>query len=477
MKTFFSFKFYLILLISLTSLNSFAQNSKINKPYQLTGQKYIGVDGFADIVEELLPTVVNIASSQESSYKSIVEEEYGINSSRSFDKNKEIDSRTKVSSIGSGFLISSDGYIVTNGHVIEDSNDININLFDGSKYKAKIIGIDKKTDLALLKISTNKELKFARFGDSNKARIGDWIIVIGNPYGLGGSVSAGIISARGRDINNGQLDDYIQTDASINKGNSGGPLFNTKGEVIGISSSIYSPSGGSVGIGFATTSSNAIQIIRQLKDIGEVSRGWIGISVQDVTEYLADSLRLERVRGAFVSDVASGGPSDKAGIIPTDIIIKFDDQEVEDMRSLPKIVAKTPIGKLVKVNIWRQGKIKVLNLMIERAKDEDKTEVKKNETRNLDKKPIANPQFLGITLNEYRTNNIEGLLISDVASKTEAYDKGLIAGDIILSVNQIPVSSIDNFKEIIRDSSQKNKKAFLFVKRNENNFAIVLNLK
>lgn len=357
MKTLFSFKFYLIIALSFISLNGFAQNNKIARNYQLSGQKNIGVDGFADIVEELLPTVVNISSSQESSYKSIVEEEYGINSSRSLDK-KDIDSRAKISSIGSGFLISSDGYIVTNGHVIEDSNDININLFDGSKYKAKIIGIDKKTDLALLKISTNKELRYARFGDSNKARIGDWTIVIGNPYGLGGSVSAGIISARGRDINNGQLDDYIQTDASINKGNSGGPLFNTKGEVIGISSSIYSPSGGSVGIGFATPSSNAIQIIRQLRDIGEVSRGWIGISVQDVTEDLADSLRLDRVRGAFVSDVASGGPSDKAGIIPTDIIIRFDEQDVEDMRSLPKIVSKTPIGKYVKVHIWRQGKSK-----------------------------------------------------------------------------------------------------------------------
>lgn len=477
MKSFFSFKFYLILALSLISINGFAQNMKNVRSYQPSGQKSIGIDGFADIVEELLPAVVNISSSQETSYRSIVEEEYGINSSRSFDKSKDIDSKTKLSSIGSGFLISSDGYIVTNGHVIEDSNDININLFDGSKYKAKIIGIDKKTDLALLKISTNKELKFARFGDSNKAKIGDWTIVIGNPYGLGGSVSAGIISARGRDINNGQLDDYIQTDASINKGNSGGPLFNTKGEVIGISSSIYSPSGGSVGIGFATPSSNAIQIIRQLRDMGEVSRGWIGISVQDVTEDLADSLRLDRVRGAFVSDVANGGPSDKAGIIPTDIIIKFDEQEVEDMRSLPKIVAKTPIGKYVKVYVWRQGKIKILNLMIERAKEDDKIEVKKTETRNIDKKTVVSSQFLGITLNEYRGNNIEGLIINDVAPKSEAFDKGMIVGDIILSVNQIPVNSIDEFKEIIRESSQKNKKAFLFVKRNENNFAVVLNLK
>ena len=476
MKTPFSLKIFFILALSLITINSYSQNNKTNRSYQLSAQKNIGFDGFADIVEELLPTVVNISSSQDSSYKSIIEEEYGINSSRSFDK-KDIDTRAKISSIGSGFLISADGYIVTNGHVIEDSNDINVNLFDGSKYKAKIIGIDKKTDLALLKISTNKELKFARFGDSNKARIGDWTIVIGNPYGLGGSVSTGIISARGRDINNGQLDDFIQTDASINKGNSGGPLFNIKGEVIGISSSIFSPSGGSVGIGFATPSSNAIQIIRQLRDIGEVSRGWIGISVQDVTDDLADSLRLERVRGAFVSDVANGGPSDKAGIIPTDIIIKFDEQDVEDMRSLPKIVAKTPIGKYVKVHIWRQGKIKILNLMIERAKEDEKIEIKKTENRSIDKKPMVNPQFLGLTLNEYRSNNIEGLVINDITPKSEAFDKGLISGDIILSVNQIPVNSIDGFKEIIRDASQKNKKAFLFVKRNENNFAVVLNLK
>ena len=231
--------------------------------------------------------------------------------------------KKKISSIGSGFIISKDGLIVTNNHVIEESSEIIVNLNDGSKYKAKIIGVDKKTDLALLKISADKDLKFVKFGDSTKARIGDWIIVIGNPYGLGGSVSVGIVSARSRDINNGQVDDFIQTDAAINKGNSGGPLFNSRGEVIGISTAIFSPSGGNVGIGFATPSATAAQIIKQLKEQGEVTRGWLGVSVQDISEEIAQSMQMEGVKGVFVVEVTKDGPADKAGILPADVITKF----------------------------------------------------------------------------------------------------------------------------------------------------------
>ena len=271
------FSYFLISTIFLSffsPLSSSAQTNavKIRKEkkarsiYQNLPSKNQIIPSFADTVEELLPTVVNISTSQDQ-YNSpsfnddklqIIEDLKKGGDSLS---NREVESRKKITSIGSGFIISSDGYIVTNGHVIEDSSDINVNLYDGSKYKAKMIGVDKKTDLALLKINPSKELKYAKFGNSNLARIGDWAIVIGNPYGLGGSVSIGIISARGRDIKNGQSDEYIQTDAAINKGNSGGPLFNSHGEVIGISSAIYSPSGGSVGIGFATPSSNAVQII------------------------------------------------------------------------------------------------------------------------------------------------------------------------------------------------------------------------
>jgi serine protease Do len=462
-------------LITLFLLVSFSESAFSQPNYVSKNPSYL--PSFADTVEELLPTVVNISTSLDVS--SDLED---INNNKSYLDQRmnrnDVDVARKITSIGSGFLISSDGYIVSNSHVIEDSNDININLYDGSKYKAKIIGIDKKTDLALLKINTNKELKFAKFGDSNKARIGDWAIVIGNPYGLGGSVSIGIISARGRDINAGQLDEYIQTDAAINKGNSGGPLFNSKGEVIGISSAIYSPSGGSVGIGFATPSINAIQVINQLKDMGEVSRGWIGISVQDLTEDLADSIRLEKIRGAFVSDIVPNGPADKAGILPTDVIIRFDDQEIEDMKSLPKIVNKTPINKMVNVLVWRHGKIKSLNLIVEKALDDDSRYDYRKESKIPEKKSLPkNFQAFGISLSEHKSGNIEGLIVNDVLPKTEAYDKGIMSGDIIISINQNNVNSIESFKEIIKTASVKNKKIFLFLKRNNNNFAVVLNIK
>jgi len=461
------------LLFSLTLLSKFSFAQPVN--YQ---KNFITIPSFADTIEELLPRVVNISTSLD--VNSDLDDENISNKSYLDQRMNRGDqeSRRKITSIGSGFLISSDGYIVSNSHVIENSNDININLYDGSKYKAKMIGIDKKTDLALLKINTNKELKFAKFGDSNKARIGDWAIVIGNPYGLGGSVSIGIISARGRDINAGQLDEYIQTDAAINKGNSGGPLFNSKGEVIGISSAIYSPSGGSVGIGFATPSSNAIQVINQLRDMGEVSRGWIGVSVQDLTEDLADSIRLEKIRGAFVSDTVPNGPADKAGILPTDVIIRFNDQDIDDMKSLLKIVNRTPINKSVIVLVWRHGKIKNLTLIVEKTRDEDPKYDYKRESKSYEKKPLPKTiQTMGISMSEYKVGNVEGLIINEVLPKTEAYDKGIMNGDIIISVNQNNINSIESFKEILKNSSNKNKKIFLFVKRNDNNFAVVLNNK
>lgn len=490
-KIFFSY--FLILAVFLAIVYpslSFAQTKKFNnykeKNYQNIPNKIQLIPSFADTIDELLPTVVNIATSQDlyNNRNTIDEDKLQIiedlKKNNESLANRDFESRRKVTSIGSGFIISSDGYIVTNGHVIEDSNDINVNLYDGSKYKAKMIGVDKKTDLALLKINVNRELKFAKFGDSNKARIGDWAIVIGNPYGLGGSVSIGIISARGRDIKNGQSDEYLQTDAAINKGNSGGPLFNSNGEVIGISSAIYSPSGGSVGIGFATPSSNAIQIISQLRDQGEVSRGWIGVSVQDLTPELADSLRLEKVRGAFVSDVVVNGPADKAGILPTDVIIRFDEQDIEDMKSLPKIVSRTNAGKNVKILVWRHGKVKALNLQIEKARDDEaKADYKKYDPKFSEKKSTQKTlQILGLTLNEGKNPNIDlGLTIAEVANKSEAYDKGIMVGDIVLSANQNNVNSVDYFRELVKDSYQKNKKVFLFLKRGENNFAVALSVK
>ncbi len=430
--------------------------------------KQLATSGFADIIEELLPAVVNISATQEAPAIAITQV---VNSDKK-----------KSSSIGSGFFISKDGFIITNSHVIEDSEEIKVNLHDGSKYKAKLIGIDKRSDLALLKIESDKEFKFVKFGDSDKARIGDWVIVIGNPYSLGGSVSVGIVSARSRDINNGQYDELIQTDAAINKGNSGGPMFNSRGEVIGISTAIFSPSGGNVGIGFALPSASAIAIIKQLKDQGEVARGWLGVSVQDVSDDVAQSIHMDKNRGAFVTDVSNDSPADKAGILPTDIIIKFDDQEILDMKTLPKAVARTAIGKTVKITILRQGKIKNLEVKITRSPEE----TKKSDSFKTENKQIGkSTQFvLGLGLAEFNatvksnkdSSNIKGLLVVDVTAKSEASEKGVMFGDVILSANQTPVSSIEDLKMIINGAKKNTQKLFLFIKRGSKSYAVGLNI-
>lgn len=471
------------------------KDSFVNKTETTISPKQAGFSGFADIIEDLLPAVVNISATQEISNgnssgfdqnlladlpKSPLFEEFKNQLEERF--RGQPNNRKKISSIGSGFVISKDGLIVTNNHVVDDSDEITVSLNDGAKYKAKLIGVDKKTDLAVIKINPEKELKYVKFGDSTKSRIGDWLIVVGNPYGLGGSVSVGIVSARSRDINNGQSDDFIQTDAAINKGNSGGPLFNMKGEVIGVSTAIFSPSGGNVGIGFATPSSTAQQVVKQLTEQGEVTRGWLGVSVQDITAEIAESMKMDKVKGAFVNEITKDGPADKAGILPTDIITKFDDQEITEMKLLPKTVAKTAVGKTVNVTLLRRGKVKVLKVKVGKMKDE---EVKKSDGKTLNKKQIIKPttQILGLGLVELSekfkkekniTSNVEGLLITDVAIKSEAADKEIMIGDVILSANQAPVKSISDLQKIIEETKKTTKKLFLFIKRNSANYAVVL---
>lgn len=478
------------------STQSFAQ--KANAKIEAIPSKPSVMNGFADIVEELLPAVVNISTTQEvqNSNNSVDQSLLGdlpkspiLEDFRSQLENQfrgQQNTRKKVASIGSGFLISKDGFIVTIFHVVEDASEITVSLSDGAKYKAKVIGVDKKTDLALLKINPEKELKFVKFGDSDKSRIGDWAIIIGNPYGLGGSVSVGIVSARSRDINNNQSDDFIQTDAAINKGNSGGPMFNVRGEVIGINTAIYSPSGGSIGIGFARTSATATQVIRQLKEQGEVTRGWLGISVQDVSEEIAESMKIEKNRGAFVTEVTKDGPAEKGGIIPTDVIIKLDEQEISEMKILPRTVSKFPVGKSVKVTLLRRGKLKYLTVKVGKMRDED---IKKAEIKPVEKRVLVKPavQIMGLGLLEINDrirksknldNNLEGLLVAEITPKSEAAEKGIIQGDIILSANQTPVGSVDELKQKIEDSRKTtNKKLFLFLKRNEANYPVVLTVK
>jgi len=490
LRTKFMKKFTLALSLFLFSLQAFAENKKVTE----VPPKPVAMASFADVVEDLIPSVVNISTTQEVHTGNVTVDQIVLGELPKTplfdDLRKQLEeqfrsngSKKKISSIGSGFIVSKDGFVVTNNHVIEEADEITVGLDDGSKHKAKVIGVDKKTDIALLKINPEKELKAVKFGDSTKARIGDWTIVVGNPYGLGGSVSVGIVSARGRDINNGQSDDFIQTDAAINKGNSGGPMFNSKGEVIGMSTAIFSPSGGNVGIGFATPSSNVTQVIRQLKENGEVTRGWIGISVQDVPEDIAESMKLEKARGAFVVDIVKGGPADKAGILPTDIILKFHDQEINEMKLLPKTVSQYPIGSSAKVVVWRQGKNKTLKVKVEKMRAEP---IKTPESKVLEKKQALKPsgQLLGLGLAEFKSKikkdknelNIEGILVVEINPKSEAAEKGILVGDMIISANQIPVKSIDHLKEIIEETAKTTKKLFVFAKRGDSNYALVLNI-
>lgn len=485
-------KLALALSLLVVSSQAFANEGKKTPATEVPAKSTV-IASFADTIEDLMPTVVNISAVQEVKTGNVSVDQVVIGElpkTPLFDElRKQLENqfqgqKKKISSIGSGFIISKDGFIVTNNHVIDDADEINVSLDDGSKHKAKIIGVDRKTDVALLKIDTDKDLKSVRFGDSTKVRIGDWAIVVGNPYGLGGSVTVGIISARGRDINNGQSDDFLQTDAAINKGNSGGPIFNARGEVVGMSTAIFSPSGGNVGIGFATPSATVSQIIKQLKERGEVTRGWIGVSIQDVPEDIAESMKLDSSKGAFVVDIVKNGPADKAGVLPTDIILKFNDQDITEMKLLPKTVSQYPIGKSAKIVVWRQGKMKTLKIKVEKMHEEV---TKTPEAKTLEKKQTAvkpTGQVLGLGLADFKSKikkdknelNIEGLLVVEVNPKSEAAEKGVIIGDIIVSVNQVPVASLDQLKNVIEEAKKTSKKIFIFAKRGDANYAIALNI-
>jgi serine protease Do len=441
------------------------------------------IPSFADLIENLLPSVVNISATQGSkNQNSIVLDSNMLGNfppTPIFEElkkqlDKQIIDKKKIISIGSGFLISKDGYIATNYHVIEDALEISIGLQDKTFYKANLVAFDRKSDLALLKINPTKELKFARFGDSSRVKIGDWLIAIGNPYGFGSSVSLGILSARGRDVSSSQSDEYLQTDTSINKGNSGGPLFNSKGEVVGISTSIFSPSGGNVGIAFATPSNNAFQILKQLKEQGEVVRGWIGVMAQDLNQDLANSIKLNTLKGAFVSDITKNGPADKAGIIPSDVILQFDEHEITDVKTLPKVVNKLPIGKIVKVLIFRYGKTQTVNLIIEKT---PKEEAKKTTT-----KPIAKTigKLLGISFAEEKitnkTNIDNYLVVSAVDPRYDAYYKGIAVGDIVVSVNQQIVTNFAQMQKIIKTAQTREKNITFLIKKENNLLPITISL-
>lgn len=381
--------------------------------------------------------------------------------------------QNKAMSLGSGFIISNDGYIVTNSHVIMNAEKITVTFADDSKAEAKVIGSDKKTDLALLKVDIDEKLPFVRFGDSDQARVGDWVIAIGNPFGLGGSVSAGIISARARDINAGPFDDFIQTDAAINKGNSGGPLFDIDGKVIGINTAIFSPSGGSVGVGFAVPSSLAEPVIAQLKKHGHAVRAWLGVKIQTVTEEIADSIGMKEPKGALVVEISKDSPASKSKIKTGDVIIRFDGKEISTMKKLPRIVAESSIGKRVDVVVWRQGKqhtFKVTLGELEEEQEEEEKEVVTEESADQikDKTMLLEMDLTKIT-KKIREQYVihddvkEGLLVVSVNRKSPAFRKGIRTGDVIVMANQNNTETVDDLQSIIKDATKKDRKSVLLL--------------
>jgi serine protease Do len=419
-----------------------------------------GPDSVADVAEGLQDAVVNISTTQtlkaspdgaapdsapggtgpkgspfEEFFDDFFDDEGGNGLSR------------KVSSLGSGFVIDPAGLVVTNNHVIEGADEILVNFTDGTSLKVmKILGHDTKTDLALLQVEPKTPLKAITFGDSGKMRVGDWVMAIGNPFGLGGSVTVGIISATRRDINAGPYDDFLQTDAAINRGNSGGPLFNMDGEVIGVNTAIISPSGGSIGIGFAVPSNSAVLVLDQLKQFGETRRGWLGVHVQNVTDEIAASLGLEGPRGALVAKVSPGSPAADAGIESSDVIVKFDGQPIENMRSLPRAVAATAIGKSVAVELLRKGETKSFSVTIGRLpEDEEVEEVAKSKDQLAPEPETEREDLLGLTLapltDDLRKRygigtSIEGVVVVEVKPKSPAAEKDVKPGDVIVEVTQ-----------------------------------------
>ncbi len=442
-------------------------------------QGRIGPQSVAPLAERLIDAVVNISTSQTvkgpqgvplpnvpkgSPFEEFFEDFFNKRGGRQ-------PTDRKVSSLGSGFVIDAkEGLIVTNHHVIEGADEIIINFSDGSKLKVdKVLGKDTKTDLALLKVTPKKPLKSVPFGSSQGMKVGDWVMAIGNPFGLGGSVTVGIISAKQRDINSGPYDDFLQTDAAINKGNSGGPLFSMDGEVIGVNTAIISPTGGSIGIGFAVPSDTVMSVVEQLKQFGETRRGWLGVKIQSVTDDIAETLGVKENTGALISGVTPDGPAAKAGIEAGDVVTKFDGKDVSTMRGLPRVVSQTPVGRTVDVEVLRKGQKKVLKAVVGRLQeDEDKKDDKDSKKPGADKAPGKALIGLGLSAitDELRTKHkidpkVKGVVVVEVDPASQAAQKGIKAGDVIVEAAQDPVTSVEDVSKAIEKVKKAGRKQVL----------------
>ena len=427
-------------------------------------------DSFADLAETLLPGVVNISTTQ------TVSDEQSTTGEEDLDQffkdfldrqRRNNPQQHRMTSLGSGFVIDPTGYIVTNNHVISGAEEITVRFHDDTELKAKLVGTDDKTDLALLKVESPKPIAALNWGDSDALRIGDWVLAIGNPFGLGGTVTAGIVSARNRVLDQGAYDDYIQTDASINKGNSGGPLFNMSGEVIGVNTLIYSNNnGGSVGIGFAIPSGMAKNVIAQIREFGKPKRGWLGVRIQTVNDELAEGLRLQQTKGALVANVTPGGPAEKAGIKQGDVILKFDGKEVDAMRTLPRMVAETPISKKVDVVVIRQGKEMTVQVVLGELTEEAEQASLPPGTGQPAPPPAKEGKIasLGLTLSELSdalrqkfslTADAKGVVVTKVEDNSAAAEKGLHEGDVIVEVDQQAVATPGDVETRVKEAKDR----------------------
>ncbi len=443
---------------------------------------YARGESLAPLAEQISPAVVNITTSTliegQTGPQGIVPEGSPFEDFfREFqDRNGDNGDRPRRSNaLGSGFVISEDGFIVTNNHVIAEADEILIEFFpgDGQPVKelpAKVIGTDEKTDIALLKVEASGPLQYVQFGDSDTARVGDWVIAMGNPLGQGFSVSAGIVSARNRALS-GSYDDYIQTDAAINRGNSGGPLFNMDGQVIGVNTAILSPNGGSIGIGFSMASNVVTKVVDQLREFGETRRGWLGVRIQDVTEDMAEAMGLDKPGGALISDVPEG-PAKEAGLKAGDVILSFDGVEVEDTRGLVRQVGETTVGKSVRVVVHRDGGTQTILVTLGRREDAERAETSEEDTP--DTPTDENADILGLTISPLTDAlredlgldaEADGLVVTEVDEASEAFAKGLRAGDLITEAGQQKVESISDLEARIEEATEAGRKSLLLLVR------------
>lgn len=452
-------------------------------------------DSFAPLVEKLMPAVVNISTTQKVQVRSNpFNFQFRGPNGQEFDPFKEFFERfgqqqgggkvreREVTSLGSGFVVDPSGYIVTNNHVIAEADEIMVNFADDTQLEAKIVGRDPKTDLALLKVEPNGKLPSLTFGDSDKMRVGDWVIAIGNPFGLGGSVSAGIISARSRNINAGPFDDFLQTDAAINRGNSGGPLFNINGEVIGVNSAIYSPTGGNVGIGFAIPSTLAEPVLGQLREFGRTHRGWLGVKIQPVTDEIAESLGLKRTQGALVLEVNDDSPAKEAGVLEGDVILRFNGERIKEMRQLPRLVAEAKVGSESKLTVWRDGREKQLSITLGELEAYEEAQ---NGEEGGDASSAGEPKsqtVSGLKLLELNDaarkqfgydKKVTGVLVAEIDDKSDMIGRNIRPQDLITHVNQQAVKSIADFKKLMKAQRESGRQYALIRIRRSNGMAFV----